>query len=562
MTKMMNKWTFVTFSRISLSLLLAIALSISSFSVKNASAAPAYAQYQTTDSVQLTNCPQSTGACTDYDVTFSWYSVIKGLATVAGKTAVIGNQSYVDNLTNAINNPTQYGWAVFQTGYGNLKNVTVCWSYTTPASRTLVFNSAYSYKLRLTPGYMQCGTLTFGDQASTNRNVLSFYDQNNSYVINQSHFIYDSGAFRNLDQTGGNGTAPYVVPKVLFFNFDITYPSDYVGTTYSSNASIKYIPKVDLSVSNRTVNFKICNKSDCLPPGFPSIGIGWSVMTIDDTNPQTIASALGNSDDSSINTGTVELPANGQYYLYVQYQAIPPMQKPADQKWSVLKMRFVINGTSYATSSTQQQCDLDGNCQNYIGNYKDCSSQAPTGVFDWGAFIPYVTCQVTNMGIWITNSIVGIFTYLFIPDLSAVSHAIQSLLTGIQNSLGFLWAPFQLIINVFQLFSNQATNPVGFNCDIGAIPIFGASAHIQLCAWRSNAPQLFNMMQVALDGGISIGIIFMFWRRINKLFGRDIEEYEGDEDYSDLQGARWYDDRTGESGSIHDGSAKSRGGSR
>jgi hypothetical protein len=168
----------------------------------------------------------------------------------------------------------------------------------------------------------------------------------------------------------------------------------------------------------------------------------------------------------------------------------------------------------------------------------------------------YVSCTLNNA----LQMLKSLSLNLFVPDWTDIKTFFGAFVVQAQTSLGFLYAPINFLTALFNLVVNQATNPTGDTCDLGPITIFGASAHIAICEWRYQFPQLWNYMQLFIQGGIAFGFSVAFWRKFNSFFGNHIEDHDGSSEQAaeDTSGYRWYDDRTGDSGSIHDGSAGRR----
>lgn len=228
-------------------------------------------------------------------------------------------------------------------------------------------------------------------------------------------------------------------------------------------------------------------------------------------------------------------PADGDYCFYAS---------PDETKLVKYGMRTVYvkaDGTSKSGSTLSMNC-VEGFCSDLPKKpkYEDCS------VYDFvvGSFhIPSpgsIACAVRNSFVWFfTDFLFGIF----FPKIEDIQALWGDLLDTIIDRLGFLALPFTFIKGVFTTV--QAMTTTNNTCAL-SLTVFGSTANVELCRWRYQLPGMWALMQTILQGGIAIGFLWTCYRLANRFFGIYVEDYEEEEDST--MTARWYDDRTGETG--------------
>lgn len=197
-----------------------------------------------------------------------------------------------------------------------------------------------------------------------------------------------------------------------------------------------------------------------------------------------------------------------------------------------------IDGSSYKGSTDDETCNpMDGNFCTSVNTsesiYEDCDALD-------------ILCHARNV-----LKMVGAFlSSLFVPSPADIKPFFDNAIESLNNTLGFLWDAGAMLISAINLLITTATPNDGYECGID-VPVFGQGATIKLCAWRYQFPALWTLMQTAIQAGISVTLVYVFWRKLNKMTGRDVEDgteievnpYPG-------QSVGWIDERTGERGKI------------
>lgn len=186
--------------------------------------------------------------------------------------------------------------------------------------------------------------------------------------------------------------------------------------------------------------------------------------------------------------------------------------RSSDGIWYETTMNFKIDGSSYNTvingKPYYEKCDL----------------------LD-------IMCHMRNFFKAFRNFV----EWLFVPDLDKLNDEFIVLSDRFKKSMGIFFAPIDFFISTFQLFSGYMNNPTGHYCSLGSWQMFGrgGSAPIELCRWRDQLPQLWSIMQLAIQASLSIAMLYMFWAVTKK-------GILGQNDTSDE------DDDSGDSGSDRD----------
>jgi hypothetical protein len=255
---------------------------------------------------------------------------------------------------------------------------------------------------------------------------------------------------------------------------------------------------------------------------------------------------------------SVDLPSYDEYtisagysaracYSYGEGSATPDYcinALPQDSEYVKYKQRYMyinVDGQKHSGSTVDSAC-LEGFCDEKRDKpkYEDCSQ------YDYnfnGLKIPSfgsIACAIRNSFVWFFTDF--IFSIIF-PKIEDLQLLWNDLLNTIIDRLGFLALPFTFIKGVFTTV--EAMNSNNSTCAV-SLTVFGSTANVELCRWRYQLPAVWSFMQTILQGGIAIGFLWTCYRLANRFFGIYVEDYEEEEDST--MTARWYDDRTGETG--------------
>lgn len=244
---------------------------------------------------------------------------------------------------------------------------------------------------------------------------------------------------------------------------------------------------------------------------------------------------------------TIRVPALGNYRLSAKYVLAECAKdgKPDDLTGCTVRHltyserfdfppRFAdvpVDGNTHAYDTDTMQCENDGIDCVPPPLYANCSVHDFKVTFwDNGPqfSIPSVDsiwCALKNFGTFLMHEV---FHPLFVPNGYRVSILFENTLKSLQGSLGFLWTPVSFIQATYSGIVNNHIS--GDTCALPAMSLFGSSARIHLCQWRYQFPQLWQYMQIAIQGGLAIGFIWALYRSLMRLFGVHIEDHDDDDD--------------------------------
>lgn len=512
-------------SKVAKALFLSVVLVLVSVPI-DVSAASAYDNvYRKTDDFTVYD---NASTCGSKDIGAYWDSVIRDVKWGPTTNWV---KEYRDSWISMRSSDAGYWSATAYTGTSGKRFIDILWS----EGKTEPPGGWYNWST---------STVQIKSTGSKLRSVrLGYFNgscNNGSYdgvVISAS--AQGSMAFSVLSSTDTNSTN-------IFSNFPVNYPPDYAGQTIPS----EYIPKTRfkskflVTVVGIQVQIVTTGK-DKFIPSLP--------QNVCATNQYTITNNSDYTDTYTAKAGTqdighvFEVPKLGTYKLTIIPVDCGPPFVNLPNNYVPLKTEFnlKVDGSSFHFTHNDITCDEFGNCED-IDSYEDCTLY---GTDILGA----IGCYINNFSKWLTATVF----FLLVPDFDAIVTVFNVFIEQVKTTFGFLYAPIEFIIRLFELITTQSNNPTGASCSLGTMTLFGSSSEIQLCAWRYQFPQLWSLMQIVLKGGIAFGLIFAYWRKFTSLFGHHIEDYD-----DSLDDAEWFDDHTGERGSIHDNSINKRGGSR
>lgn len=259
---------------------------------------------------------------------------------------------------------------------------------------------------------------------------------------------------------------------------------------------------------------------------------------------------------------SMNLPENGEYSIVASYSALAcysynSVTTPdycidayADDTdlidYQSKTMYLNINGDDFEGSTLTADCK-SGFCE-VKPKYEDCSVHDLNIKFwDGGPEFRFpsilsIGCTINNSLKWLVNEII---LPLFMPSQDFLRDKFGELNNNLQDSFGFLWTPVTLIQTFYKgVVNNQIS---GDTCSLPPMTIFGSTAIIHLCSWRHQLPDLWRYMQLAIQGGLVVGLIWALYRLAMSFFGARVDDDEDDD--SGFEEVRWHDDRTGEIGS-------------
>lgn len=374
-----------------------------------------------------------------------------------------------------------------------------------------------------------------------------------TYSSTVTYYQVDQGGIYHTQYLNG-----YAYRLVFAYNFDINYPTGYDGDTipdiytppdthleYGIHFTIDNVYKDTFKAQYKSFYTKPENVRGIQGP----LQIMWKISDPDKPNPNIVPEAetvcgpiVLDIDEPFTDRHCTKGTLTDKNYLVSAIPVPPTIQGyKLESLTTVLKVDFSRVTTGYSSEKCTQGVTGVG-----IGiwcNEKEVYEDCTTYGMD---VIAGISCAFRNFGVFLLE----IATFLFVPNYSTVSNELQSMTNTIKTSLGFLYSPIDFIVQVFKLLVDQGQNPTGQTCYIGSFSFFGStSAPFYMCAWRNQLPQLWSLMQIAIQGGIAVGFSVAFWRKFMGFFGNHIEDDEIGE-REDLSGYEWVDERTGERGPI------------
>lgn len=343
---------------------------------------------------------------------------------------------------------------------------------------------------------------------SGGRNVTSSQTWDRSYVLLSMN---SSGEFTT------NLTCPNVTPQVSFdptstawpdnkwtnflaVNVDPNYPPDYAGTpirdTYQPKTSL--YPQITYSVEDKTITARYSGSEPCIK------WLKWTVQNSAGTlgTPQTLAT----SDEFkyTVNSGYQE------YWLYADPTGVmlPSGNTCGDEyQLQVMSLKLNIDGSSFTGSTDNLECSdsPDGSATFCMPppQYEDCSVY---GVDIVGG----IGCAFNNFGVLLKS----LLTTLFLPkpgDMSVIFGRFETLLT---EKLGFLWYPFDFVIQSLNALVASGT----YNCQLfPSAQFFGGNFNPNMCYVEQRWPSLWLLLQNVARAVLLVTLISLFYKKYKEV---------------------------------------------
>ncbi|MGB4762743.1 MAG: hypothetical protein WBP12_05315 [Candidatus Saccharimonas sp.] len=406
----------------------------------------------------------SCGSENSHDVTTSYIDLILG-----------NNSTFDDAFDNALDEGT--GWALTQFVNDSYRTVTLMVAPYNPGTIEANFGSNESNK------YLRSDSALF---------TATIYCENDSSSA-PLYVDYNIGASpRDLAQTYGDNSI-----RPIFINFPIAYPEGYAGVFPPDSLELVQIKRPDFSYDVAGKKIRLTDLSQPLDdPSDYKIYYQITIGEIED--PEGISLLTGYANPGGITEFDV-----GRY-AHISIQATYAANNgdflqdtdTIDYRDTIVSLE--IDGSAFSGSTTGSTCDENDVCASVEQSpYEDCSIYG-TDVFG------FIGCMFGNFQKWVI--------WLIIPDVGRISAHLDQMSDKFKDSLGILWAPFDFIISTFQLFAGTVVNPTGTYCNIGNLSMFGSpAAPMEICRWRDQFPQLWSLMQGAIQAGLAIGFIFAAW---------------------------------------------------
>lgn len=208
-------------------------------------------------------------------------------------------------------------------------------------------------------------------------------------------------------------------------------------------------------------------------------------------------------------------------------------------------MYVYVDGKNHQGSTLSSKC-LHGFCQAQP-EYEDCSKHDLL-LRTWSGgpefkipSILSIGCTINNAFKWVINEVI---LPLIMPSQDFLRDKFGELQNNLSKSFGFLWTPVTLIQTFYNgVINNQIS---GDTCALPPMSMFGSTATIHLCSWRYQLPDLWRYMQLAVQGGLVVGLIWSLYSLAMRFFGVHVQDDDDDDD--GFEEVRWRDDRTGDVG--------------
>jgi len=288
-----------------------------------------------------------------------------------------------------------------------------------------------------------------------------------------------------------------------------TYAESWTGSHLSGSEQTTentYYPIFSASIANKDVTLKY-EGPICLQNG------QWAISQSDDVGGTTQISDFGPLSSPH----TFEVANYSDYLVTLDPEAQPPFATPdcGDQYefYKPTSMTIHVDGSTYTiNSSTGADCTntITGSVCLSKDDIKDCSMYGVDNISE------LVMCNVDNMGRTIKKGLI----ILFVPNSQHITDSFNGMYIQLQDSLGFLWYPFQFIQDFFHLVIDDTADFAGSNCDIGGISIFGsAPASIRVCDFKDDWIAYISIARLFAQGMISIALIRMFYSKLSGIIG-------------------------------------------
>lgn len=354
--------------------------------------------------------------------------------------------------------------------------------------------------------------------------------------------------------------------QIFAHSGNITYPDGYEGEQIPDSVVIaedqeEVRPNFDYNVVDKKIDATPVDVPKKLPTYDDDYKIEWSLFSCDAHDE--VAWTCENSELVKYeildkNESFTESVKDYKYYKLEAQYIIQPCHRydswPATPDYcytikpeNTATYRYLpstvflnVNGDSISGSTSGDDC--------YLGF---CKPKSEFKVCEWESLLKlgeYVSCHIYNFFIHFKN----FMKMLFVPKWSDIRPHFDRFTETAGNQLGFLYDSFAMLGSAFNLIVATGNPNVGYTCDI-PLAFFGSNGNVQLCAWRHQFPSMWSFMQRSIQAGISLTLVYVFWRKFNKMTGRDVEdgtEIEVGAGAYPAKSVGWVNERTGEKGKI------------
>lgn len=240
---------------------------------------------------------------------------------------------------------------------------------------------------------------------------------------------------------------------------------------------------------------------------------------------------------------THRLPSLGTYDLTATYVIAECDKETNHQDMSTCSVRRLTYSKNYEFSPRHAKIVVDGNSGSYDTDKMQCTNEGvecvPPPLYEdcsvhdmkihfWAGgpefsmpSISSIWCTMRNWGVLISHEIIR---PLFIPNAYRVSLLFDNTRNSFMSSLGFLGEPFKVVAQIFDFIVSDRS--AGHNCALPPLTVFGATATIELCAWRNQLPDVWRFMQLVIQGSIALSFLWVSYSLVMRIFGVEVPAYE------------------------------------
>lgn len=240
---------------------------------------------------------------------------------------------------------------------------------------------------------------------------------------------------------------------------------------------------------------------------------------------------------------THRLPSLGTYDLTATYVIAECDKGTNHQDMSTCSVRRLTYSKNYEFSPRHAKIVVDGNSGSYDTDKMQCTNEGvecvPPPLYEdcsvhdmkihfWAGgpefsmpSISSIWCTMRNWGVLISHEIIR---PLFIPNAYRVSLLFDNTRNSFMSSLGFLGEPFKVVAQIFDFIVSDRS--AGHNCALPPLTVFGATATIELCAWRNQLPDVWRFMQLVIQGSIALSFLWVSYSLVMRIFGVEVPAYE------------------------------------
>ncbi len=486
----------------------------------------------------------------EQDHTKDFYSWLRDQVPENGNGYSYTKQQFINSFDIAMASGT---WGVVQTEtksaqYGDYKNFILFWTHKKhdDCSFEIYKTAQYNYSIRSTTNVTDSGCRFYSASYSIDGNFASYHKSQalNFQLSFQNEFNRGSLVFFTGDYTvhsSADGSVP-IIPKHILNKTEVKFPLRIFSVANKHQGSAEVNAFLDTELFDKfnpgvpypsMYSVQLFNSKKEELPGIPTLdGTSvnkWPNVPYGEYRVLFVGYYTGDNFDRYVGKPSVvdiRVTEDGFHYLYD-----PNKDKFCFFKNGISSADTTLTTVDPNTGSWLSPGSAPTRCIDQDPWDKDLHSEISAG-YNLEEIPPCNTldlaCHISRAISTITGWISQFFMWLFVPNSDFVSNNFKSFLNNLQNSLGFLWTPVSVIQAVYTgIIDNKIS---GDTCALPQMTLFGATSTIHLCAWRYQFPQLWQHMQLAIQGGLAVSFVWVLYRLLMKFFSIHIEDHDDDDD--------------------------------